>query len=357
MLEDKTWPQAQNAFLERTNDLHRQGYDWSEAFGRAQIEQCIEAWPSAWGEDLEVLVYGDFKPPDEDLIIPALGITVYKEKLEKTVIRSAMCVLKARVKITEKSLAAITDAARRINVFLGAWTLVEWGNGACGWWSYVTHGNCGGVGTVLAHEGLERAIQGVIDLPEAVRRRVDAALYWVREPRRLLLEACRSDVLRIYSAYWNAFECLVEAVATLRPQQKPSKSEKQRLIDEFVAARDGNLTSSDIAECYREIVNPGFVGKASHALKTCFPEDADYYIEECFRLSQQGNRLYDIRNAINHGEIDAEHPEELLRVESRLHHLWMIVWRMFGRLIPFPAPADRTRSEGSTANDETTEPT
>ena len=82
------------------------------------------------------------------------------------------------------------------------------------------------------------------------------------------------------------------------------------------------------------------VGKASHALKECFGDEADKYIEECFRLSVQKERLYDIRNAINHGEVDAENPEELIRIESRLSRLWLIVWGMFGCIIPFSAPVD-----------------
>jgi hypothetical protein len=46
------------------------------------------------------------------------------------------------------------------------------------------------------------------------------------------------------------------------------------------------------------------------------------------------------RNAINHGEIDAENPEELARLNARASRLWMIVWRMFGCFIPFGAPMD-----------------
>jgi hypothetical protein len=56
----------------------------------------------------------------------------------------------------------------------------------------------------------------------------------------------------------------------------------------------------------RIVVNRGFVGKASHALKMCFGSDGDRYTEECFRLSPKEEPLYDIRNAINHGDIDDE---------------------------------------------------
>lgn len=284
------------------------------------------------------MIYGDFEQPKVTIDIPGLGIVVHPEKLEGTVIRNAMTVLKATVMVREKSVSSLIDAARRINVFLGAYTLVEWGNSACGWWSWVTHGTGSGVMTKLEHQDVSKAIGGILALPGAVRAKVDAALYWVREPRNLWIEFYRSDLLRVYSAYWNAFECLVEAINLIKPCGKLSGHEKQKLIDDLIAKHSRIVSPHFVQDAYQEIVNPGFVAKASHALSVCFGEDATGYIRECFRLPEQRNRLYDIRNAINHGDIDAENPEELLRVESRLVRLWIIIWGMFGRLIPFPAP-------------------
>ncbi|MFT4555819.1 MAG: hypothetical protein ACI92S_001154 [Planctomycetaceae bacterium] len=329
--------------LERARELNCEGFGWGHAFGKAWLEHRISNldWPAKWGDDLRVLIYGDFEAPTKDLSFPQLGITVHHEKLENTVIRSALCVVEATVEISERSVPAILDAVRRINVLLGSWTLVAWGNSGCGWWSYITHDSDGGVQERFDHHDLTSAVQGVLRLPSTVRQKVDAALYWVREPRALIMEHHRSDLLRIYAAYWNAFECLVEAVLILQPQAKLSKTEKQTLIDEFLAERNGKLSSSDIATCYQEIVNPGFVGKASHALGVCFADLAPEYINECFRLPDRPNRLYDIRNAINHGDIDAENPEERLRVDARLSKLWMIIWGMFGRLVPFPTPVER----------------
>ena len=153
-------------------------------------------------------------------------------------------------------------------------------------------------------------------LPEPVARKVRAALYWIREPRQLLMEGHRSDVLRVYAGYWNAFECLVEAVCLLRPQSKLRRAEKQAGIDAFVA-------------------------KASHAFAVCFPYRADQYVAECFRMKPEQDRLYNIRNAINHGDVDAENPNELLRVEDRHSRLWMIVFGMLGLIIPIDRPLDQ----------------
>lgn len=337
-------PRICDLMLERARELHGKGFDWGLAWGHAWLEHRIREWPSGWGDDLQILIYGDFEPPTTDLHIQPFGITIHPENLKNTVIRSAMCVLKATVKVEEKSVPALIDAMRRINVLLGAWTLVTWGNSACRWWSWVTHDTGGGVRDPLAHEDLNKAISGILQLPQPVRQRVDAALYWIREPRNLLMEFHRNELLRVYVAYWNAFECLIGAVNILKPQQKLSKSEKQQKIDNFVAERSGKLSASDIQQCYQDIVNPGLVEKASHALRVCFGDNAVEYIEECFQLADKNNRLYNIRNAINHGDVDAENIEELLRIESRLHKLWMIVWGMFGRIVPFPTPVDSKRA-------------
>jgi hypothetical protein len=314
-------------WMQRARELAAKGLDWSQAHGIAWLEERVAQWPEGWGNDLQILIFGDFSPPNDVLAVPSLGITVFPEKQENTVIKNAMCVLKAIVRVQEKSVSGLIEAGRRINVFLGAYTLVEWGNAGCGWWSWVTHGTGSSVGAKLAHDDLPRAVDGILHLRPEVRQKVEAALYWVREPRNLLMEFYRNDTLRVYSAYWNAFECLVEAVIAIRPMPKSDRKTKQQLLDAFISERKGRLTLGDVQECYQRIVSPGFVGKATHALQVCFGDEAAHYVNECFRMPDKKNRLYDIRNAINHGDIDAEHPEELLRVESRLRRLWMIIWR------------------------------
>jgi hypothetical protein len=51
-----------------------------------------------------VLIYRDFSAPAAELDFPELGITIEPEKVTTRFIKSAMCVLKARVKISEKSV-------------------------------------------------------------------------------------------------------------------------------------------------------------------------------------------------------------------------------------------------------------
>jgi hypothetical protein len=66
----------------------------------------------------------------------------------------------------------------------------------------------------------------------------------------------------------------------------------------------------------------------------CFPNDvARHLVSECFEIPEKSNRLYQIRNDIDHGNIDAENLEELYRVEPRLTLLDIIIRLMFRHII------------------------
>jgi hypothetical protein len=162
--------------LKRVRELQAQGLDWGHAWAKMNLEQRIERWPSGWGDDFHILIYGDFEPPTEDLHISTLGITVNHLKRKNTIIKSAMCVLEASIRIEDKSVSAIVDAIRRINLFLGVFTLIEWGNGSIGWWSYITHGTGGCAIVKLGEKDLNPIICAFLELPKPVKQKVDAAL-------------------------------------------------------------------------------------------------------------------------------------------------------------------------------------
>jgi len=326
---------------EKTESFVARGFREGHARGLAQMEMRIAQWPSGWGDDLVVLIYGDFKAPPAELDFPELGITIKPERVTTSHIKSAFCVLKAHVKIPSKSVEALFDAAARINTLLGVLAVLNWGNSGFGWWSYITHGTTNGVRPKLEPDRVQKVIAALGALPQSVERKVRSALYWIREPRQLVMEGYRGDVLRVYAGYWNAFECLVEVVCLLRPPPKLGRVKKQAGIDAFVAAHKGKLDAAAISECYKTFVDPGFKAKASHALKVCFPERAEQYVVECFRMKPKQDQLYMIRNDIDHGNVDADNPSELLRVEDRLNRLWMIVFGMLGLIIPVDRPLDQ----------------
>ena len=324
---------------ERIKKLEKQGYDWIRASGIASIEMRINQWPEKWGKDLQILIYGDFDPPKKDTYFPSLAITLHHKKCDETVLGDiAITVLTATVKIHGKEIQELNDASKRINILLGLLTLEQWGNCAFGWWNYIFHGTGGGAHSAINFDIINNAIDKIVKFSYEVRKRFDAALYWIREPRLLIREFFRKDVLRTFSAYWNAFECLVEAVDIYKPQKKLTQKQKYEKIYEILREKSNKLSLKDYEKIYREIINPPFKSKAIYALQVCFEDDAEQFIFECFKHDDVNQQLYKIRNAINHGEIDAENPEELIRIESRLTVLWKIIWGMFGKFVPVPVP-------------------
>lgn len=69
----------------RALELKAEGLEFSHAFGRAHLESLLEQWPPAWGDDYQVLLYGDFDPPSQNLDFPAIGIRVLSEPIRKSV--------------------------------------------------------------------------------------------------------------------------------------------------------------------------------------------------------------------------------------------------------------------------------
>jgi hypothetical protein len=341
------------AFLERRRQARQgEGMSRGHASAMAMLDYRVSLWPAEWGNRLKIIVYGDFIQPTERLEFADLSIVVHPEPVTNSIVSSAMCVLRADVDVQARTVDALNDACERIGTLLGVLAACDWGQATVGWWCHVTHGTWGGAGSPLQQLPIAAGVRGLRGLPTAARRRVSAALYWIREPRLLMRERFRSDVLRVYAGYWNAFECLVEAISELQPPPRSSRPAKQALLDELVAAHSGRWTPEDVQDCYR-IVNPGFVSKASHAMRVCFGDQlAEAYINECFRATPSSDRLYDIRNSINHGDIEAEHLTELLRVESKKERLWFIVFGMLGRLIPVNFPIDRDAANVTRRSDD-----
>lgn len=336
------------SYIHRELDLMKQGLIPSAASKQAYLEQQIAHWPEEWYDKLEFLIYGDFQPPRRELAFKSLGIIVYREPQEHWLFKPPITILRATIKVPQKSIGAVIDAARKINVLLGARTLIGWGNEAIGWWSQVTHYPARlGFGREFDVHPMAHIVDSLWSLPSDVQKKVRSAMYWTYAAKQVFTDVGPNDsVLRIYTAYWNAFECLVDAILLLHPMPKISKNEKQKQIDEFISDRRRKLTVQDIEKCYRTIVNPGLIKRAEHAFKICFGQDADRYIKECFKTRDPENSLYNIRNSINHGEIDACDPFEDARVNQAKCRLHTIIWQMFGQILPLKVPDDKNGKFG-----------
>ena len=167
----------------RALDLQQQGLEHIQAWGIALLETRIQMWPEGWGDNLPILLYGDFDPPDKDIEFPSLGITIRHEKVEDTLISTPYCVLEAVVKVHERNLAGVIDAIHRINILVGASTLEGWGNYAIGWWSHILHGSFFEVHFKFPSGPVELTLERLVQLSPPVRQRIEAALYWIRDLR------------------------------------------------------------------------------------------------------------------------------------------------------------------------------
>lgn len=334
---------VQFSYIHRELDLMKQGLSFYTASRQAYLEQQIAHWSEEWDDKLEFLIYGDFQPPNQKLVIKPLGIIVYPEIQEHFLFKPPITVLRAMIKVSEKSIDGVIDATKRINILLGTHTLVEWGNEAVGWWSQITHYPVRtGFGRPFDVHPMTPVVESFLLLPNDVQKKVQSAMFWIYAPKHLWTDVGVNDsVLRIYTSYWNAFECLVDAILLLHPIPKISKIEKEKRIDKFIADSGGKLTAQNLETCYWTIVNPGLVKRTEHAFNICFGQDAERYVKECFKSKDPQNSLYKIRNSINHGDINACDPFELARVQEARGRLWFIVWRLFGRFLQFNIPDDK----------------
>jgi len=336
----RTTLSAADAHVPRTRELHQGGLPYFIAAHLAELERRIEWWPEKWGKNLRVLLYGDFDPLDEDCEYPSLGIMIRAGKLENTVISSARCVIEAEVSVSERSVPGLQNAIERLNTFLGAWTIIDWGNRGVGFWSYLTGPSNGGISGPFKVDGIEDVVAGIDRLNPEVRRKVRAALYWIRDPKEMLVNRFRNETLRLYAGYFNAFECLVEAVCLIVPRTKANRKQRDEAIAQFLADRQWHLDVDSVRECYKLFVDPGFVAKAKHALIVCCGDRATGYIKECFSVKPKEDQLYAVRNTINHGDVDFDSLREHIRIDQKLNRLQIIVFAMLGRIIPFKCPLD-----------------
>lgn len=264
---------------------------------------------------------------------------------EHVVIKAALTVVIARVELSERSIAGVNDGIRRLNLLLGLWTLTGWGNCSVNWWSHVTHEGGASTSLELDDQVVPLALTAILKLPRRVQTKLYAALFWIRTPNRSILENHRDNTLAKFAAYWNAFECLVDAVCVYRPQPKLNKSQKQQSIERYLGDLAHAPSARDIDHLYNTVVNTSsFRPKAEHALVVCFGDEAQAHSLECFEGSDS---LYQIRNSINHGVVDAENLSELMRIDRRMSRLWLLVLGMLGRMIPIAVPVDPQTKPGN----------
>lgn len=157
--------------IRRAREYQEQGYVASQAFGLAAFQERVENWPSGWGDNFEAIVFGDFQPPTERLVFDSLGIAIEPEKLEDTITKTALTVLKARVTVADKTPRSVKDAARRLNLLIGVLSSANQG-APIRWWSYITSRSGSAIGYRLGDGRPDVTIALINLLPIEVRNRV-----------------------------------------------------------------------------------------------------------------------------------------------------------------------------------------
>jgi len=317
--------------------LLEEGKSLIEAYELANLDMKINQWPKNWGEDLVVSLYG-FIEIQVKVELPELGITIELEKeftkKGKGFAFGAPYAYNAKVKVPSKDKNGVLDAINRLEKFLSAWRMTEWPSRAISYWCYL-FSRGGGAQACLDSEKLgdtKRALLAVSKYTEHQQRLIWQAAWWMRQYEEPLFNNPNPSVFREYLAYWNAFECLIEAICDISKPKKLTKPQKNTLISCYLAKINRAPTYEDIDKLYNQVVNPGLPQKVKHALIVCFRVVGNQYYEECFKKQPKESRLYQIRNDIAHGNIVEYEFDKRLRVENALSRLHIIVNNMLSIL-------------------------
>lgn len=294
------------------------------------LEQRILRRPAEWDGYLPVLIHGDLPLASEPVEFGALGIRLEAGDVQGSILRAAPRVLRLRVALPEFTVAGVIGALGRVDRLLDVFAAAGVARGACDWWCHIAAAESFTSGRGVLDDCVP-ALQSLDELPREVARKLRAALRWMRRRETGIYPV---DVFRDFSAAWNAFECLVEAVCLLKPPPHAEGDHRTLSMRRFIAGRGADLSLADIERCHRRYIDVGLADKAAHAFKLCLGDQAEATFRECFRAHPAREGLKAIRNAINRGDLDVDNLEERLRVEDALARLRWIDSALLARLLP-----------------------
>ena len=336
---------AQDPFA-RLKELLAQGVSIDDASEQIFIEDRIRLWQEGvqekWGDDLVFFLYGGINVT-EDVDIPELGIRVEAERKEGRFVFGAPEAYVCRVKIKSIDFPGYIDAVERLEQFLNAWHVVSWAKPIHYFCALFHQPNGGGITNLSSDLSNIRQFMNAASWSEDhLRVLIDRAAWWLRHSRHEFSSSGHeTPAFQRYTSYWNAFECLMEVICDIVSPLFLSPAQKKQAVAEFFKLLDHVPTPEDVDTCYRAHVNPGFHARARHALIVVFGLIGEQYYDECFRKQPKQNRLYQIRNDINHGKIVEFNVEDRRRVENAQRRLWLIVLNLFFVITRLPLILDR----------------
>jgi len=328
-----------NQYMTAVKKLREEGKSYTEAHELADLDMKIVQWPKNWGNDLVASLYG-FLEINERIELPELGITIEPErnvpkKDSGKFVFNAPYAYSATVQLSNRDTVSVLDARKRLEQFLSAWRMTEWPGRDVNYWCHLFYRGVGGVQTRLDSEKLEdikRALSVITKYTEHQQVLIWQAAWWLRQCNEPLFSNPNPSVFREYLAYWNALECLTEAICDIIKPKKLSKLEKNILISKYFTQINRAPTSADIDKIYNRVVNPGLPRKVQHAFIVCFRYVGNQYYDECFKKQPKKSQLYQIRNDIAHGNIVEYELDNRIRVDEALNRLHIIVNNMLSIL-------------------------
>lgn len=324
-------------FVKAARKLREEGKPWLEASKLAGLDERIKQWPKNWGDDLHVPLYGHLEI-QERVDLPDLGITIDPEKSISKEGSSGFAfgapyAYVAKVRVSHRDRASLLDGINRVEKFLSAWRMTDWGGAAIKYWCHFFVESSAVESCLDARKlsDIKKALSITEQYTDHQQMLIYQATWWLRQCEIPIYNNPNPAVFAEYLSYWNAFECLTEAVCDRWKPEKLTTDEKNKVIHDY-EAKHQPLTSKDINKLYNEVVNLGLRGLVKHALTICFSVVGAQYYAECFTKHPKDSRLYQVRNDIAHGNIVEYDLESRLRVEGAHPRLWMIVTNMLALL-------------------------
>lgn len=295
--------------------------------------RLVENWPSTWGDDLHIVIYGDLRLPDRPIWYPEFEITLTTRSYgEGQTEPSALDLgIVAEVKLKSKTWDELQAAVPRINTWLGLIALQNLGNFGLRWWSFLTHLAGGGaMGVEWGQPALPLISARLESLSPDSRKHVERALYWIREARPRIRDDDRMSVLRYFQHLSNALEALVVAVNIYCPLEDRSADRLERLNVKFSELRSKESLAVDDAEALASIVKwPGSRIRTEHALRVVLGYDPTKCNENLAHIP----KIVRLRNQLAHPALYPEADHSLRPFEDQARNLKRIVWELAGFLL------------------------
>jgi len=316
--------------ISRRDQLMAEGTPGYEAWNIAVIESQIDKWPSEWGNKLICTIYGPIEI-QEPLDFPELGVRIDNVLDPVSTHLVTWNSYNATVQVDSKSLEGVVDGLERLEKVLGACHVENWDATIQYFCPLVHSGGRDLTAALDAETGVQISafLSRVNQLPEHQQQLIFRAIWWIR----YYDAAWQTDdpSMSIFPAYlgnWNALEILSQLIGEAFPENKMTRSERDKGIAEYLDKIEGPPKVNELQECYRLFVDTGTRGRVSHAFNVCFGSISDQYVAEFFECNPPERRLYQIRNDISHGNISEYDPNQRLRVGAGLNRLRVVVLNM-----------------------------